>query len=1446
MRRLEALESRHLLAAVIQVRAAGATGEESMSLEIDGLAVETWNNVEGNFADRAFQQFTYTHPTDVTPDQVRVRFLNNGVSAGGGDRNLSVDGITINGTVYESEAPGVASTGTWDASTSCAAGNKQSEVLHCDGYFQFAGSTIEVLAAGATGEESIALQIDGQTVASWSNLGTGFDQRNFVTRSYQHISRVAPREIRVAFTNNGTSASGADRNVLIDAIRLDGITYEAEAPGVFSTGTWDEATSCSAGNKQSEVLHCDGYLEFAGTRVEVRAAGTTGTEDLAILVDDQNVQTFSGVAGDFDAREFQSFVYDSELNLSLDQLKVAFTNNGETNGEDRNLRVDAIVVDGQVYEAEAPSVFSTGTWRASDSCAPGNKSSEVLHCTGSLAFGITTSPGTLSLGASLFSVDEDANSIEIPFVRTGGSDGQVSLDYTTVNGTATAGSDYGARTGTVIFEPGETLKSVTIPITNDSQQEGNETFNVSADAVGGGAALGQPRTATITIVDDDQGPTPGNGNGLLGIYFDDSDLTDAVFERTDATVDFDWGTGSPDSRIGPNTFSVRWDGQIESLYTETYTFYTTSDDGVRLWINDQQVIDNWTDHSSTIDTGTISLQAGLRYDIRLEMYENGGDALAKLEWSSANQTREVVPTSQLYSDPPSNLTGTFSAETILTGLQLPTVIDFAAGDRMFIAQQNGIVRLAENGTLRSAPFIDISDQVNGVRDRGLLGMTVHPSFPAEPYVYLAFTYDPPEAETSGGLAGRDKIGNRVARVIRVTADANNNYRTALANSEVVLLGKNSTWANINRPDRDSTVDFTLAPSCVGVNDCIPADSQSHSIGGLAFGDDGALYVASGDGTSYGRVDPRTVRVQDLDSLSGKLLRIDPVTGEGLTDNPYYNGDPTANQSKVYSYGLRNPFRFALHPTLDEPYIGDVGWTAWEEINTGRGANFGWPYFEGGNGQSLRTGGYQDLSEAQDFYDSGATTTPPLWSRTHSAGARAIVVGDFYTGDQYPNLLDGALFFTDYGEPTIRALLLNPDGSINRVQQVTGNIGTIVAMSNGPDGHMYYVDIAAGRVGRLVYTATAAATSSAGGANGSIIPGASANVAARPSSQVVGVIAGDPTNGEADTIIGRDTTGQWWQLQHAGSGNGSDEYQRTNLGHWSTQVSWRDLQTGDFNGDGVTDVIGRTGAGAWWVGLGDSQGGEFENQLWARWATHVQWHDVKTGDFNGDGRDDIIGRASNGAWWVGVSNGVGFENKRWGRWSPTAQWRHVQVGDFDGDDVSDLIGQAPSGMWWVARSVDGAFESTAWGSWSPRVTWDQVQLGDFNGDGRDDLIGRAANGAWWVSRSTGSSFDIRNWGKWSTRVDWTDILVADFNADGRDDLAGRAPSGAWWVSQATQQQQFQTIPLGYWSSNVTWHDAIAADLSGDGRADVLARTGAGQWWLSTNLGNGFVHQKLAML
>ncbi|WP_375474129.1 PA14 domain-containing protein [uncultured Nostoc sp.] len=825
--------------------------------------------------------------------------------------------------------------------------------------------------------------------------------------------------------------------------------------------------------------------------------------------------------------------------------------------------------------------------------------------------------------------------------------------------------------------------------------------------------------------------TPSSGNGLKGEYYDNIDFTNLKVTTTNPTVNFNWGADSPAPSIDADTFSVRWTGQVEAKYSETYKFYTTADDGVRLWVNGQQIIDKFIDQPATESSGSIALVAGQKYDIKLEYYENKGNAVSQLRWSSTSQAKEIIPQSQLYSpllqttitlgsssmtvnegsdsvtvkllrtgdvsgtssikyatiantatkgvdygsegiESAGTLTfapgqsstqvsipinddslieadetfnfvidqaegatlgvqrtlaitiqdndrsgldfsqpvvnesdgtakvivtrgnasaaasvnyitqdgtakagsdyqsvsgnlnfavgqtsntivipilndnvgesnetfalkfsnpvgvqltnqqtsitiidndsGNFALDTVASGLNQPTAFEWAPdGNSMFIAQKNGVVRVMKNGSLLSTPFTDISKEVNDTRDRGLLGIAVHPDFGKSPngnnYVYLLYTYDPPETSVNNPnnnpnstLDDPDQNGNRTARLSRFTADPNTNYTTAIAGSEVVLLGINGTWANISHPDGNSTnVSLGYAPSGIlnkdtgkpftslqdylnnldkvqNVQNFIANDSESHSVGSVRFGTDGSLFVSLGDGTSYNGIDPRAIRVQDKNNLSGKILRIDPITGKGLSSNPFYNGDPNSNVSKVYDFGLRNPFRFTIDKKTNTPYIGDVGLGTYEEVNVGKpGANFGWPFYEGGldaNGNiiSLKQPSYATLDAAKAFYNSGSSVTEPLYTYKHF-GSNSILVGDFYTGNTFPDIYQNALFIGDFSQGTIDALILDSQGKVTSVKQFASqkdrpNLGLPTQITTGPDGNLYYANLTGGEIDRF--------------------------------------------------------------------------------------------------------------------------------------------------------------------------------------------------------------------------------------------------------------------------------------------------------------------------------------------------------------------------------------------
>ena len=374
-------------------------------------------------------------------------------------------------------------------------------------------------------------------------------------------------------------------------------------------------------------------------------------------------------------------------------------------------------------------------------------------------------------------------------------------------------------------------------------------------------------------------------------------------------------------------------------------------------------------------------------------------------------TSVAGPTAPLAGAALTGLPPGFVEETVVAaGLSFPTTIAFTPAGKILVALKSGIVRVVENGAMLPTPFVDISARVHDNHDRGLLGFAIHPRFPGPPYANLLYTHDPPGVLPDAG----DSPVARVSQLLRVEADPATGYRTAKAGTEEVLMGVNSTRANIGL---ESNGENTAFASCMTgrtmagtpVEDCIASDETSHSVGSRAFGPDHSLYVSSGDAPTS-----LTSRA-DAHSLNGKILRISAFTGAGLPDNPFYDpARPAANRSKVWAYGLRNPFRLTVNPVSGEAYIGDVGWNTWEEIDIGKGSNFGWPCYEGGvlGGNeggvttSLQNGPFRTNSTTSAacgaLYARGESAVrAPVYSYAHLGLGASANAGAVYNGTSYP-------------------------------------------------------------------------------------------------------------------------------------------------------------------------------------------------------------------------------------------------------------------------------------------------------------------------------------------------------------------------------------------------------------------------------------------------------------
>ncbi len=450
-------------------------------------------------------------------------------------------------------------------------------------------------------------------------------------------------------------------------------------------------------------------------------------------------------------------------------------------------------------------------------------------------------------------------------------------------------------------------------------------------------------------------------------------------------------------------------------------------------------------------------------------------------------------------EPPLSSDYVVNPVTVADGLDQPIrmVVSPVDPNKLFVAEKPGVIVLADLTTGQTRAFLDIRDQANDHGDRGLLSIALHPDFTHNPYVYAYVVMDPPDGAGLTANAGPDGAGNRYAQLLRFTADAATNFTTVVPGSQKVLLGaagkslndiSGGGWLDYTEPSQasqtasDRVINTGASPAPIVVNgikqDYLKVDSSSHAGGALAFGPDGALYVSVGDGTSFDFADPRTVDVQSLDSLSGKILRIDPLTGQGLATNPFVTDGLSlgTDRAKIFQYGLRNPFSI----TFDQDgrlFTTDTGWNSWEELNNGGpGANFGWPYFEGGDGGTSRQApGYRDLASAQAFYaavaNGSARVVAPFRSFSHDSAdpgfqVQAITGSEaVYGGAVYPASLANHWFFEDFAEGHVYAVNVNDRSQVKYLYAAPSGYAP-VDFVQAPNGYVYAADIALGRVERL--------------------------------------------------------------------------------------------------------------------------------------------------------------------------------------------------------------------------------------------------------------------------------------------------------------------------------------------------------------------------------------------
>ena len=343
-------------------------------------------------------------------------------------------------------------------------------------------------------------------------------------------------------------------------------------------------------------------------------------------------------------------------------------------------------------------------------------------------------------------------------------------------------------------------------------------------------------------------------------------------------------------------------------------------------------------------------------------------------------------------------------EPVAGGLDSPLGVSHAGdgSDRLFIVEQTGAIRIVRDGELLDEPFLDVSEAIVSGGEQGLLGLAFHPDFARNGRFFIDYT---------------DVNGDTVVAEVAVSEDPDR----ADEDSVLTLLQVDQPYAN-------------------------------HNGGQLAFGPDGYLYVAMGDGGSAG--DPEN-NGQDTDVLLGKLLRLDVDSGDpyGIPDdNPFANG---GGEPEIWAYGLRNPWRFSFDSKTGDLWIADVGQGEFEEINRrpadAGGLNYGWDLMEG-----------RECYEGEDCDPAGKIV--PISGYNHDLGC-SVTGGYVYRAKDFPELRGGYVF-GDYCSGLIWAIDATTRGFAEPVELMASGL-SISSFGLDEAGELYLTDLAGGEVLRVV-------------------------------------------------------------------------------------------------------------------------------------------------------------------------------------------------------------------------------------------------------------------------------------------------------------------------------------------------------------------------------------------
>ncbi|KAJ8904175.1 hypothetical protein NDN08_000702 [Rhodosorus marinus] len=437
--------------------------------------------------------------------------------------------------------------------------------------------------------------------------------------------------------------------------------------------------------------------------------------------------------------------------------------------------------------------------------------------------------------------------------------------------------------------------------------------------------------------------------------------------------------------------------------------------------------------------------------VKLEYYGGGGDEVKHIRsFSRLSTGPRLDVSSRVNFLSEGNWPTGFEEERFSKDVMFrPVDFLFEPNDNVLVGLNEGrILRLSKQGRIIQKDVVDVRDETNDYHDRGIMSIAIANDYKQKPYLYFFHVYDHTKRAADYQKA-------RTGRVVRTMII---NGKREDKKSREIVIGKEEGFGCKQALKANKNAD------CLSVND------KSHVGGGLAFDEDNNLVVTVGDG-EFASVVPSAINAQRLTSLSGKILRISTkraTLGEGLKNNPYFDGNGKHIRSKIYATGVRNPLH--IHPSTTNKnrfYIGDVQWSSMEEIDVvTAGANFGWPCFEG----TLPLKFWAKTDECKKLI-ANKKHKEPLIEYPHFEGkSYAVMIGERISIKGWPNRYYDVLTYADNAHRFIGfAKLNNQDVLVEDLDRVYVSAAPVQVRA-GPDNSLYFISVyGIGELTKVTYT-----------------------------------------------------------------------------------------------------------------------------------------------------------------------------------------------------------------------------------------------------------------------------------------------------------------------------------------------------------------------------------------